>query len=98
MPDVAFAKVDVDQLQQVAQSQKVSAMPTFVAYSFGKEMGRVRGANAAGVEEMLRGLQAQSAAPSALKGAALPAGQSDLTSSVNTKQAGVLVRMSRERD
>ncbi|XP_057947843.1 thioredoxin H2-like [Malania oleifera] len=42
--DVQFAKIDVDELSEVAQEFKVQAMPTFVLYKKGKEVDRVIGA------------------------------------------------------
>ncbi|KAJ0043827.1 thioredoxin H2 [Pistacia vera] len=42
--DVQFAKIDVDELSDVAQEFKVQAMPTFVLVKQGKEVDRVVGA------------------------------------------------------
>jgi thioredoxin 1 len=53
-PSVAFYKVDVDLLEDVAAAQQVRAMPTFVAYKGGVEVGRVVGANMASVEALVR--------------------------------------------
>eukprot|EP00672_Neobodo_designis_P020663 CAMPEP_0174852672 /NCGR_PEP_ID=MMETSP1114-20130205/26274_1 /TAXON_ID=312471 /ORGANISM="Neobodo designis, Strain CCAP 1951/1" /LENGTH=205 /DNA_ID=CAMNT_0016087279 /DNA_START=49 /DNA_END=666 /DNA_ORIENTATION=+ len=54
--DVTFAKVDVDELQDVAQMYKVRAMPTFVLHRGGRPVKEVVGAD----------LQQLSAAVSAL--------------------------------
>ncbi|GAB2282351.1 Cytoplasmic thioredoxin isoenzyme 2 [Dionaea muscipula] len=43
-PDVSFAKIDVDELPDVAQEMNVQAMPTFVLMKQGKEVDRVVGA------------------------------------------------------
>ncbi|XP_044504422.1 thioredoxin H2 [Mangifera indica] len=42
--DVQFAKIDVDELSDVAQEFNVQAMPTFVLMKQGKELDRVVGA------------------------------------------------------
>ncbi|CAI9780657.1 unnamed protein product [Fraxinus pennsylvanica] len=42
--DVDFAKIDVDELSDVAKEFKVEAMPTFVLLKQGKEVERVVGA------------------------------------------------------
>ncbi|KAJ8750058.1 hypothetical protein K2173_013973 [Erythroxylum novogranatense] len=42
--DVQFAKIDVDELPEVAQEFGVQAMPTFVLVKRGKEVDRVVGA------------------------------------------------------
>jgi|SaaInlStandDraft_7_1057024.scaffolds.fasta_scaffold137465_1 thioredoxin 1 len=44
-PGIAFAKVDVDANQETAQTYQVSAMPTFVFFNAGAEIGRIKGAN-----------------------------------------------------
>ncbi|KAL9271977.1 Thioredoxin H2-like protein [Drosera capensis] len=42
--DVSFAKIDVDELPEVAQEFGVQAMPTFVLMKLGREVDRVTGA------------------------------------------------------
>ena len=42
--DVSFYKVDVENLVDVAEEEKISSMPTFVLYWNGRELGRVSGA------------------------------------------------------
>nr|QFQ66337.1 redoxin [Phanerochaete pseudomagnoliae]QFQ66358.1 thioredoxin [Xylaria sp.] len=42
--DVQFAKIDVDELPDVAQEFRVQAMPTFVLVKKGKEVDRIVGA------------------------------------------------------
>ena len=45
--DTAFVKVDVDKLKDVAQTHNVRAMPTFVIFKGGSEVGRIQGADIA---------------------------------------------------
>lgn len=49
---VTFRKLDVDQVQEVAPSCRVSAFPTFVMFVGGREVERVEGA----IEENLRAM------------------------------------------
>lgn len=42
--DVEFAKIDVDELSDVAREFSVQAMPTFVLVKKGKEVDRIVGA------------------------------------------------------
>ncbi|XP_042497402.1 thioredoxin H2 [Macadamia integrifolia] len=42
--DVEFAKIDVDELMDVAQEYRVQAMPTFILIKEGKEVDKVVGA------------------------------------------------------
>eukprot|EP00123_Amoebidium_parasiticum_P016783 comp23582_c1_seq1/m.39984 comp23582_c1_seq1/g.39984 ORF comp23582_c1_seq1/g.39984 comp23582_c1_seq1/m.39984 type:complete len:303 (-) comp23582_c1_seq1:332-1240(-) len=55
-PHVIFAKVDVDELQTVAISAGVTAMPTFHLYRNGKKLREMRGANPGGLEQMVHEL------------------------------------------
>jgi len=43
--DVLFIKVDVDEVSEVAEACKISAMPTFAFYKNGKEEHRFEGAS-----------------------------------------------------
>mmetsp|Transcript_12641 Transcript_12641/g.27579 ORF Transcript_12641/g.27579 Transcript_12641/m.27579 type:complete len:114 (+) Transcript_12641:1-342(+) len=52
-PDVLFAKIDVDELGNVAQKNGITAMPTFIAFRDGKAVGSVRGADPRGVEQLV---------------------------------------------
>ncbi|KAK4776344.1 hypothetical protein SAY86_005032 [Trapa natans] len=51
--DVSFAKIDVDELSDVAQEFKVQAMPTFVLVKGGKEVDRVIGAKKEELEKKI---------------------------------------------
>ena len=53
-PQVIFAKVDVDELPDLAQAAGIQAMPTFKAYRNAKEVGIVRGADEDAVRCLLR--------------------------------------------
>lgn len=50
MKDVVFAKIDVDQAEDLADSNGVDAMPTFIFYRNGQTVGTYKGSD----EEMLR--------------------------------------------
>ncbi|MDD5111478.1 MAG: thioredoxin family protein [Candidatus Altiarchaeota archaeon] len=43
-PDVAFGRVDIDRARQASQAFRVNAVPTFVFFRMGQEVGRVVGA------------------------------------------------------
>ena len=53
-PSVIFAKVDVDEVKEVAQTAGIQAMPTFKAYRDMNEIGSVRGADEDAVRNLLR--------------------------------------------
>lgn len=55
-PEVAFYKLDVDEVPEVAHSQKVRAMPTFGFYRSGEQLGVVIGANKGALTEQLKAL------------------------------------------
>ena len=52
-PNVFFCKVDIDENQESAQRNGVSAVPTFHLYRGGSRVGEVRGANLGGIQSML---------------------------------------------
>lgn len=55
-PKIKFYKVDVDQSQDIAEKENISAMPTFHFYSKGKLMYRVVGANLPAIKQKLLNL------------------------------------------
>jgi thioredoxin 1 len=54
---VAFLKVDVDQVQEAAAEQGVTAMPTFMLYKDGKKVDEVVGANPGKLRAAVQGLR-----------------------------------------
>jgi len=58
-PDVVFYKVDVDDNEEVAQEQDISAMPTFLFFKNGKkcEDDTVMGANEGKIKEAIEKLR-----------------------------------------
>ncbi|GJJ12958.1 hypothetical protein Clacol_007205 [Clathrus columnatus] len=53
-PNVNFLKCDVDNVTDVAQKYKVTAMPTFVFLKGSSEIHRIRGADARGLESTIK--------------------------------------------
>lgn len=51
--NVAFYKVDVDELPSVAQSQEVTSMPTLLFFKSGELVGKVIGANPAAIKQTI---------------------------------------------
>lgn len=54
--DVAFAKVECDDLYEITQHFGISSLPTFIAFINGKEYSRVHGANEKAVRAMINEL------------------------------------------
>lgn len=52
--DTRFFKIDVDEVPEVAQSESVRAMPTFLLYKDGKKVGEVVGANPTALEAAIK--------------------------------------------
>jgi thioredoxin 1 len=52
--DARFYKVDVDEVPEVAQEQSVRAMPTFLLFKDGKQVGEVVGANPVALEAAIK--------------------------------------------
>lgn len=55
-PDVTFLKVDVDNdaTSELSSKNGISAMPTFIAFLNGEEVGKVVGANLGKMEELIK--------------------------------------------
>jgi len=52
--DVKFFKVDVDENEETAQEQEISAMPTFLFFKKGQKLAdNVMGANEAKIKELI---------------------------------------------
>ncbi|KAL9542313.1 thioredoxin trx1 [Mucor bainieri] len=55
---VVFAKVDVDEVPDVAAEYQVRAMPTIMYFRKGEKLGEVVGANPANIENKIKELSA----------------------------------------
>ncbi|KAI0275371.1 thioredoxin [Gloeopeniophorella convolvens] len=53
VPDVKFYKVDVDQQEDISQEVRIRAMPTFLIFKDGKEVGKLVGADSTALEQLL---------------------------------------------
>mmetsp|Transcript_49705 Transcript_49705/g.161094 ORF Transcript_49705/g.161094 Transcript_49705/m.161094 type:complete len:94 (-) Transcript_49705:174-455(-) len=53
-PGAFFVKVDVDELEEVATSERITAMPTFHVYRNGKVVDAVMGADQTLLKMMVR--------------------------------------------
>ena len=51
--DAIFAKVDVDDVEDVAAACGISAMPTFQFYKDGKKVDELKGADEAGLRRLI---------------------------------------------
>lgn len=51
---VTFVKVDCDKVKELANDFRVSELPTFILLRKGKIVGKIKGANVSGVQEMLK--------------------------------------------
>jgi len=45
VPDIIFAKIDVDEFEEISKSAGIKSIPSFIFYKNGKEIMRVSGAD-----------------------------------------------------
>ncbi|KAI9100386.1 PITH domain-containing protein [Phlyctochytrium arcticum] len=81
---VTFAQVDVDHVKPVAQTAGVTAMPTFQFFKGGAKVTELKGANKAGLEELVK--QYQGPAEEGAGGVGGTSGHSDLTEHITVGQ------------
>jgi len=53
MSNVVFLKVDVDELEEIAREENISAMPTFYLYKNGKKIADLVGADQARLKSLI---------------------------------------------
>jgi len=53
-PNALFLGVDVDRCREIAMQQNVSSLPTFIFYRNGTKIDQMKGADAAGLEAMIK--------------------------------------------
>ncbi|PHH51603.1 Thioredoxin-like protein [Ceratocystis fimbriata CBS 114723] len=74
VPDkLAFAKIDIEELNELAQEYGVSSIPTFVVFEGGKVMDQMKGAVPAKLNELVKAANAKAtAAPATAAPASAP--------------------------
>ncbi|KAL1892831.1 Thioredoxin-like protein 1 [Ceratocystis pirilliformis] len=89
VPDkLAFAKIDIDELNELAQEYGVSSIPTFVVFEGGKVMDQMKGAVPAKLNELVKTANAKATAtPTFAADSATSAPASAPTSEDPTKSA-----------
>ncbi|KAG2204486.1 hypothetical protein INT46_005415 [Mucor plumbeus] len=93
-PQVVFAKVDVDQVKEVAAACKVTSMPTFQFYKAGSRVAEMKGANPQQLEHYVKQHSGDAAAASSSSGSAKKSvgvpGYVDLTEFITPNQMDAL--------
>ncbi|KAI8062803.1 PITH domain-containing protein [Gilbertella persicaria] len=84
-----FAKVDVDQLKEVAAACKVTSMPTFQFYKNGNKVAEMKGANPQQLEHYVKQHAGETASSSSKKSFSIP-GCVDLTEYITPNQMDAL--------
>ena len=51
-PNIKFLKVDTDKFKEISGQYQISSIPTFIGFNKGKMVGKVSGANAAGIDQL----------------------------------------------
>ncbi|XP_062905065.1 uncharacterized protein LOC134347015 [Mobula hypostoma] len=52
--DMIFCSIDVDEVEEAAQSKDVTSLPTFIIFKCGKEVKRIVGSNVTGLESAIK--------------------------------------------
>lgn len=76
---LAFAKVNVDEQRQIAQTYNISAMPTFMVFKSGREAKRIKGADLKALDKAVRELAAEASSAGA---------EAEASASASAAQAG----------
>ncbi|KAI9668245.1 MAG: hypothetical protein M1821_001065 [Bathelium mastoideum] len=101
---ITFTKVDTDRQAQIAQSYNITAMPTFLVFKKGREVSRLLGADAKGLNEAVRKLAQEADGASSSSsgfgdtsssgdtwlGAPLPRNYADVTDQVDVRGLDLL--------
>ena len=56
-PDISFLKVNSDEFESLSEKYEVKALPTFIIFKAGKEIGRISGAGKPRLDELLNTLK-----------------------------------------
>ncbi|RUS30255.1 hypothetical protein BC938DRAFT_479646 [Jimgerdemannia flammicorona] len=87
---VLFAKVDVDEVQDVATQCSVRSMPTFQFYKAGNKIAELKGANPSQLESLVRQHQGPASEDGSSSGAYGVVGHVDLTEFITQSQLDCL--------
>ncbi|KAF8977087.1 Thioredoxin-like protein 1 [Entomortierella lignicola] len=88
---VTFVKIDVDEFQEVAQVQGVTAMPTFQFFKANKKIAEMKGANPTQLESLIKQHQGPAEEGAGGSGSgSLVAGHSDVSDQITLNQVDCL--------